>query len=135
MVNVAWNMSHMKKKNIGNPQMRCVSTSSILRFCLRLSVLGNLHVSFNAPSINPYFASVMTVSDRSLYSFSIKTMAFSAAALIASYWSNCLSHSSVALSVSNNFTAMKREDNFTRILGFFHISACMSLIAFSITLP
>jgi hypothetical protein len=56
--------------NIGNPKYLFVRILSIAFVNFHLSTLPSLYVSFKAPAINPYFASVIMLSLSSWYSFS-----------------------------------------------------------------
>ena len=59
----------MKNINTGNPKYLFVSMLSSSSFSFRLSTFPGIKVSLNAPSMKPYLASVMIVSDFSPYSY------------------------------------------------------------------
>ena len=125
------NMIYMKRKKMGYPHTRCVTMASRTFVICAFSWWLSINVSFNAPLIKPYFASVIADSLSSFNATMIRFAALSRIRIISSELGNVRIIRSTSGSFSKSFIARKRVEYLERMASFFEISSFTASMAFS----
>ena len=135
MTNVPSNIRYIKRKKIGNPQTRWVTIESSTFVVCACSKWLSVNVSFSAPLINPYLASVIADSQSSFIVSWTRFDILSRTWNISSAFGNVRTMRSMSGSFSNNLMDRKRVEYLWRINSFLDTSLFTASIAFSISGP
>ena len=134
--NVVWNMINIRAMKIGYPQYLLVTTLSMRAVLLKVFLgLARVSVSFRAPSIKPYFASITAFSGVSCSSFFTFATSSSLTRNMSAWFGNLATNSSICLSLWRIRIARKRGVNSSIAFGFLYISAFILSKLFSSTGP
>ena len=129
--NVPSNMIYMKRKKIGYPHIRCVTIESSTFVICAFSWWLSVKVSFSAPLIKPYLASVIADSLSSFNAVITRFAAFSRIRIISSALGKVRIIRSTSGSFSKSLIARKRVEYLDRMASFFEISSFTASMAFS----
>ena len=125
------NIRYMKRKKIGYPQIRWVTMESNTFVVCACSKWLSVKVSFSAPLIKPYFASVIADSQSSFIVSCTRLTILSRIRRISSAFGKVRTKLSMSGSFSNNFIDRKRVEYLWRMNSFLETSSFTASIAFS----